>query len=141
MPAFKLLDQNKEEVESSSLLGKKTVIFFYPKDETPVCTAEACSFQSEYETFNDLNAQVIGISADSPESHANFALKHGLKYTLLSDEDKSVEASFGLKRSFFGLMAQRVTFIFDEDGILIEVFESRFNGKKHMQEALKTLSK
>ena len=136
LPSFALPDQHGEEINSETLFGKPCVIFFYPKYDTPVCTIEACTFQSELSAFNQFAATVIGISTDSPASHLNFANKHGLSFKLLSDVDKHVEKLFGLKRSFFGVLAQRATFVFDENGVLLKVIDSRFDGKKHMSEAL-----
>ncbi|UXP32456.1 peroxiredoxin [Reichenbachiella agarivorans] len=139
IPSFSLLNQDGLPVNSTDLIGDPLVIFFYPKDDTPVCTTEACTFRDHFEDFRELNIKVIGISADSPNSHARFRAKHRLNFDLLSDENKAVEKLFGLRRSLFGLLAQRVTFIFDSQGMLTHQIGSRFQAKKHVHEALKAL--
>lgn len=140
LPKFELLDQNQKLVKSVDLIGKPIVIFFYPKDNTPICTKEACSFRNHFEEFENLDAQVIGISSDSVESHQKFATRYNLPFSLLSDEHREVEKLFGLERALFGLLASRVTFIFDKNGILRHTFDSRWSGSEHTQEALAALS-
>ncbi|MFY0627198.1 MAG: peroxiredoxin [Reichenbachiella sp.] len=139
LPEFILPNQNGELVNSKSLLGKSIVIFFYPKDDTPVCTIEACSFRNEYNQFTKLGAEVIGISADSANSHLNFIKKHQLNYSLLSDPNQSVAKQFGLSNSLFGLLSPRITFVFNKEGKLLKTIGSRWNGKAHMTEALNVL--
>ncbi|MEO9964941.1 MAG: peroxiredoxin [Reichenbachiella sp.] len=139
IPEFTLADQDNQEVAIRDYIGRPLVIFFYPKDDTPVCTIEACSFEANYNEFKNLDAEVFGISADSIKSHKRFATKHGLTFKLLSDSQKEVEQLFGIKRNLFGLLLERITFIFDREGRLLHRFQSQFNGKKHIKEALAAL--
>jgi len=139
LPEFTLLDQNNESVNIKDKIGKPLVIYFYPKDDTPGCTREACKFRDDFEDFADLGAEIYGISADSPASHKRFAEKYRLSFTLLSDRNRAVEKLFGLKRNLFGLLPERVTFVVDRDGIVRHVFKSQFKAEKHVQEALNTL--
>ncbi|MEL7021187.1 MAG: peroxiredoxin, partial [Bacteroidota bacterium] len=106
---------------------------------TPGCTAEACSFRDSYEDFTDAGAEVVGISADSPASHAAFAKKHRLPFTLLSDVGNKVRKQFGVPGSLFGLLPGRVTYIFDRNGICQHVFDSQLNATKHVSEAMNAL--
>jgi thioredoxin-dependent peroxiredoxin len=104
-------------INISDFIGKKSlVLFFYPKDDTPGCTREACSFRDHYEAFLDAGAEVIGISGQSVESHKNFAQKHNLKYHLLSDEGNKVRKLFGVPTNLFGLLPGRVTYVADKTG-------------------------
>lgn len=139
LPDFTLDDQDGNPVRIHEYLGKPIVIYFYPKDDTPVCTIEACSFEANYNEFKALDAEVFGISTDSVASHKKFATRHGLTFKLLSDSKRSVEKIFGVKRNLFGLLQERITFIFDRNGKLIHTFQSQFNGKKHIREALAAL--
>ena len=141
LPAFELPNQSGEMINSKNWLGKPIVIFFYPKDNTPVCTIEACSFRDELENFDAMYATIIGISSDSVMSHEEFARKHRLNYSLLSDPEKEVARKFGLQNSLFGLLSPRATFVFDDHGHLIETISSRWNGKTHMKKALEILIK
>lgn len=140
VPEFSLPDQSGKTFRIQSLLGKKNlVIYFYPKDETPGCTAEACAFRDEYEDFKELGAEVIGISSDSVDSHKNFAKKRELPFILLSDEKNEVQKKFGVPKSLFGLMPGRVTYIVDKKGKIQHVFSSQIMAKKHVEEAKKVL--
>ena len=139
LPNLFLFDQNSTEIRLHDYIGKPLVIFFYPKDHTPVCTIEACSFRDNLEEFNDLNTKIFGISSDSPASHLGFANKYQLDFALLSDPGHEAEKAFGVKRNLFGLLAQRVTFIINSVGEVAHVFSSQFNGKKHIKEALKAI--
>ena len=137
---FNLLDDKGELFKLSENLGKKNlVIYFYPKDNTLGCTIEACAFRDEYEAFEELNAMVIGISHDSPESHAKFKTKYKLPFTLLCDIDNEVSTLFNVKNDFFGMVPGRVTFIIDKEGILRYKFASHINFKKHIYESIKIL--
>ena len=137
-PSFELYNQSGELIKSSAFLGKqKTVIFFYPKDETPGCTKEACTFRDKYEDFLELECQVIGISSDSVESHAQFASRFGFKFTLLADPEKMVRKAFQVPGNLFGLLPGRVTYIIDNMGIIRGIFNSQLNPMGHVQEALK----
>jgi len=142
VPDFSLLDQNEKLFRMEEVLGNKNiVIYFYPKDDTPGCTAEACHFRDEHQAFADSDALVIGISADSTESHRNFAEKNNLNYTLLSDPDQEVRKLFGIKNDFFGLVPGRVTFVIDKQGFIRHRFHSQWSMSKHMTTALEILKK
>jgi peroxiredoxin Q/BCP len=115
-------------------IGKPLVVYFYPKDETYGCTREACSFRDQYEDFVAAGAEVIGISRDDATSHAKFREHHRLPFTLLSDPDGSVAATWGV-RSLLGLPG-RVTFVFDQKGVVRHRFDSMLRFGKHVDEAL-----
>ena len=115
------------------------VIYFYPKDDTPGCTKEACSFRDFYEDFNEAGAMVIGISDDSPNTHADFAKKNNLPFTLLSDHGNKVRELLGVPKSLLGLIPGRVTYVIDKKGIVRHVFNSQFNVEKHVHEAIEVL--
>jgi len=138
-PDFTLPDQAGKEVRFSDLLGQKSVVlYFYPKDDSPGCTAEACTFRDNYEVFKDEGAEVVGISSDSAASHQKFATKHKLPYILLSDGDKAVRKLYGVSATL-GLLPGRVTYIIDRTGIVRHVFSAQFTPEKHITEALRTL--
>ena len=119
VPIFTLLDQSGNDFDINNLIGKKAmVIYFYPKDDTPGCVKEACSFRDEYEAFTDKDVAVIGISADNVASHKKFAEKYQLPYTLLSDTDKKVRKLFEVKNTLLGILPGRVTFVVDKEGII-----------------------
>lgn len=140
VPEFELKDQNGDVFNIANVIGKKNlVIYFYPKDDTPECTKEACKFRDEFEVFTDLDAMVIGISADSPESHTEFIAKYNLPFTLLSDTENTVRAQFGVKGKFMDVIPGRVTFIADKKGIIQYVFDSMSNAEQHVEEAQKIL--
>ncbi len=139
-PDFALQDQNDQTVRLSDFLGKKhIVLYFYPKDETPGCTKEACGFRDSYESFKDAGAEVIGVSADSVKSHKAFATNHRLSFTLLSDRDKSVAKKYDVSGSLFGLLPGRETFVIDKEGTIRHRFSSQLNIGKHIDDALKVL--
>lgn len=138
-PDFTLVNQHGQNVSLSQFRGSKNVvIFFYPKDETPGCTKEACKFRDEYQVFSDLGAEVIGISGDSTGSHKSFAENHRLPYDLLSDKGGNVRKLYGVPNTFL-LIPGRVTFIVDKEGIVRHVFNSQFNSEQHIDEALAAL--
>ncbi len=138
-PIFSLPDINGKTIHLKDYIGKKIlVVYFYPKDETAGCTTEACTFRDRYELFKKAEAEVIGISGDSIESHTNFSSKYKLPFILLSDVDNSVRTSYGVK-STFGIIPGRVTYIIDRKGIIRHIFVSQFNPKKHVDEALKII--
>ncbi|AUX44187.1 peroxiredoxin [Sorangium cellulosum] len=135
-PDFALQSQKREVVKLSDFRGKKTVVlFFYPKDDTPGCTAESCSFRDHHDTFAEAGAEVLGVSADSTTSHEQFAQKHRLPMTLLSDPGGETAARYGVK-SLFGLLPGRVTFVIDRDGVVRHVFSSQLRATRHVDEAL-----
>lgn len=137
-PNFSLLDQNRQQVTLADYRGQNVVLFFYPKDHSPVCTAEACAFRDSYEAFCEAGAVVIGISADSPETHQSFVKRNRLPYALLSDSDSSVHQLYGAK-TMFGLMNNRVTFVIDREGIIRHRYADMMNGAIHITETLKIL--
>ena len=139
-PDFTLPSQSGEMVRLKEFLGEKVVIlYFYPKDDTPGCTKEACAFRNEHEEFEKLDAEVIGISSDSVESHRRFAEKHDLSFTLLSDEGGKVRKLYGVSNTF-GIFPGRGTYVIDEAGVVRHVFSSQIGAVKHVEEALKSLA-
>jgi peroxiredoxin Q/BCP len=142
IPVFKLKNQHNEWINMADYIGKKNlVLFFYPKDDTPGCTREACSFRDQYEDFLDSGAQVFGISGQSVESHKNFAKKHNLNYHLLADKGNEVRKLFGVPANIFGLLPGRVTYVADKRGEVQYIFNSQMQVEKHVEEALKALKK
>jgi peroxiredoxin Q/BCP len=139
-PDFTLPSQSGEEVSLRDFVGKKKVVvlYFYPKDDTPGCTKEACSFRDEYQRFGNLEAEVIGISSDSVKSHQRFVEKHGLPFVLLSDEGGEVRKLYGVPNTF-GLFPGRVTYVIDEEGVVRHVFSSQLGVTRHVEQALKAL--
>lgn len=137
-PDFTLTNQNGTSVTLSSFRGKPVVLYFYPKDDTPGCTVESCAFRDQYEVFKSAGAEVIGVSADSNESHQKFAAKYQLPFTLLSDKGDSVRNLYGAK-AMFGLFPGRITYVIDASGKVEYIFDSMFNSKGHVEEALKTI--
>lgn len=137
VPEFKLLDQSGKEFDSKDVIGKKkAVIYFYPKDETPGCTKEACYFRDQYEVFKKTDAEIIGISGQSVESHKEFAENHKLPFTLLSDSNNEVRKKFGVRTS---PIPGRVTFVVDKSGTVVYVFDSLTQATKHVDEAMRIL--
>jgi peroxiredoxin Q/BCP len=140
IPMFTLPDQHGNNFDMHSVLGKKNlVIYFYPKDDTPGCTKEACSFRDQFEGFAEMDALVIGISGQSVESHLAFANKHRLNYTLLSDENNKIRKMFGVPTNLFGLLPGRVTYVVDKKGVVVFMFNSQFQAEKHVDEAIAVL--
>ena len=135
-PDFTLPAGDGRSVSLADFRGKKvTVLFFYPKDETPGCTREACEFRDSYDRFGDAGAEVIGVSDDDVASHKSFASNHRLPMTLLSDVGGKVREKFGVK-ALFGLVPDRVTFVIDREGVVRHVFAARLRFGKHVDEAL-----
>jgi peroxiredoxin Q/BCP len=140
VPAFSLKDQFGKDFDIGSVKGKKNlVIYFYPKDDSPGCTKEACSFRDQFEVFNQADALIIGISAQSVKSHLDFANKYKLNYTLLSDEGNKVRKLFGVPTDLFGLLPGRVTYIVNKAGEVVFIFNSQMQAEKHTEEALRIL--
>jgi len=140
IPQFSLKDQNGNPFNISSVLGKKNlVIYFYPKDDSPGCTKEACSFRDQFEVFNEADAVIIGISSQSVKSHKEFAEKYRLKYTLLSDEENQVRKLFGVPTNLLGLIPGRVTYVANKQGKIVYLFNSQIQAEQHVSEALKIL--
>jgi thioredoxin-dependent peroxiredoxin len=138
-PEFELKDKNGNLVRLSDFRGKQSlVLYFYPKDETTGCTAQACSFRDSYEDFKAAGAEVIGISSDSKSSHEKFASRHRLPFILLSDIIGKVRKAYGAY-DLLGLIPGRVTFVIDKDGVVVHKFDSQINPTKHIAEALSKL--
>jgi Peroxiredoxin len=138
-PDFTLPSQSGESVTLKDFIGQKSVVlYFYPKDDTPGCTTEACAFRDSYEVFKDAGAEVIGVSDDSPDSHQKFAAKHRLPFILLSDSGKQLRKLYGVP-STLGLLPGRVTYVIDKTGVVRHIFNSQLNFKGHIEESLKTL--
>jgi peroxiredoxin Q/BCP len=138
-PDFVLADRTGKMVRLSEFRGRKAVVLYvYPKDDTPGCTRESCTFRDSYQDFRDAGAEVIGISSDAIESHARFAAKHHLPFILLSDQGGRVRDRYGVPATL-GLLPGRVTFVIDRDGVVRRVFNSQFQPAQHVAEALETL--
>lgn len=136
MPLFSLPDQTGQAFNAREVVGAKPlVLFFYPRDNTPGCTFEACSFRDRYEDFTNLGAEVIGISADSAKSHQGFSKRFNLPYILLSDRGNEVRKLFKVGNRFFNLLPGRETFVIDIKGKIVMVFNN-ISATRHMHEAL-----
>ena len=138
-PDFTLPSRSGEMISLENFLGKNPVVlFFYPKDDTPGCIKQACAFRDDFEEFGKLDAEVIGISSDSVESHKSFAARHNLPFILLSDEGGKVRKLYGVPSSF-GLFPGRVTYVIDEEGVVRHIFSSQVETARHVEEALGVL--
>lgn len=140
IPTMVLKNQNGELFDlKAKTAGKSVVLFFYPKDDSPGCTAQACSFRDQFEDFKDANAVVIGISGQSVESHKKFAEKHRLTYTLLSDEGNKIRKQFGVPTNFLGMIPGRVTYVIDKTGKVVYIFNSQTKVNEHVEKTLAIL--
>ncbi|MFZ4107177.1 peroxiredoxin [Flavobacterium sp.] len=140
LPNFISKNTDGNVFDSKDYIGKQpVVIYFYPKDNTPGCTAQACSFRDNYQDFKDLGAEVIGVSADSVTSHLKFKSKFKLPFILLSDADKKLRKLFGVENSLIFLPG-RETFVADKNGVIIMIFNS-MSSKIHIEKALQILKK
>jgi len=141
IPDFTATDNNGQTFDSNAFIGQKpVVIYFYPKDNTPGCTAQACSFRDQYQDFKDLGAEVIGISSDSEASHEKFSKQYKLPFILLSDKNKNIRNQFGVKGDMFGLIPGRVTYVADKNGIVKMIFDSVL-ATKHIPKALEAIKR
>lgn len=141
IPNFTAKDTDGNDFDSQNIIGQKPlVLYFYPKDNTPGCTAEACSFRDQYEDFKDLGAEVIGISSDSVASHQKFSKQYKLPFILLSDSDQKIRNLFGVPSAMFGLLPGRVTYVVDKNGVVAMIFDSMM-GAKHIPKALEAVKK
>ncbi|WP_035667877.1 peroxiredoxin [Flavobacterium sp. 83] len=141
IPNFIAKDNNGNDFDSQVLIGHKPlVIYFYPKDNTPGCTTQACGFRDQYEDFKDLGAEVIGISSDSVTSHQEFTKQYKLPFILLSDSDGKIRKLFGVSSLMFGLIPGRVTYVTDKNGIVQMIFDSML-ANKHIPKALEAIKK
>lgn len=140
-PDFTLPDHQRNRFNLGQHLGKgPIVIFFYPKDDSPVCTAEACAFRDKFQIFQTMGALVVGISSDLEDSHQNFVNKNRLPYILLTDEKGEVRDAFGVPKKF-GISPGRVTYILDKQGVVRGIYDNLLNGKSHADEALAIIRK
>ncbi len=141
IPYFTAKDTNDNDFDSTTIVGQKpVVIYFYPKDNTAGCTAQACSFRDQYEDFKDLGAEVIGISGDTVASHEKFAQRYKLPFLLLSDYSGKLRKLFGVKTNLLGLIPGRVTYVADKTGTIQLIFDSMM-ATKHIPKALDFLKK
>lgn len=138
-PSFTLKDQDGRNVNLSKFKGKPVVVYFYPADETPGCTKQACAFRDSYEKFKKAGAEVVGISGDDPSSHKAFAKKYRLPYTLLSDEGNKVRKEWGVPADLFGTLPGRQTYVLDKNGVVQLIYNNQFQPEKHIDETLKFL--
>ena len=134
-PEFNLYDDKRKFITEENLNGKWSVIFFYPKDESPGCTLQSCSFRDKYEEFNNLGVQIFGVSSDSVSSHKKFKKKHNLQYSLLSDKGGILAESLRLKKNL-GFLPARVTLIVNPEGIIIYAHTSQLGVTGHVRKAL-----
>lgn len=138
-PDFTLTSQTGESVSLKDFKGKKSVVlYFYPKDDTPGCTVEACAFRDSYQVFKDAGAEVIGISSDNTQSHQQFVKKYDLPFILLSDTGNKVRQLYGVPATLW-ILPGRVTYIIDQDGVVRHLFDSMLEFQRHVEEALSTL--
>jgi peroxiredoxin Q/BCP len=132
IPEFKLENQDSKLIKISPNDGKKRIIYFYPKDDTKVCTEQACSFRDWQEELTEKGFEVIGISSDKPKSHLKFKTKYNLNFQLLSDRKGKVKKLFGL-RNFMGMLPSRKTFLIDKDGEVVFAYEALLQGNEHIK--------
>ncbi len=142
-PLFKGKDQNGKEISLSNLKGKKVILYFYPKDNTPGCTAEACNLRDNYSGLRSKGFEVIGVSADTETSHQKFAGKYDLPFNLISDPEKTILNAYGAwgKKALYGKIFNgilRKTFVIDEKGIIIKIFD-KVDTKHHTKQILEGL--
>lgn len=142
-PAFKTIDQDGKPVALSDFKGKKVVLYFYPKDDTPGCTKEACAFRDAFPQFEKLNVEVLGVSVDDEKKHKKFAEKYALPFRLLADAEKKIVQDYGVwgKKKFMGkeyMGVNRVTYIIDEAGNIARVF-AKVKPETHAEEVLEAL--
>jgi len=135
-PDFTLSDQEGKPVRLRELIGRRAVVlYFYPKDATPGCTIEARAFRDSYDRFSAAGADVVGVSSDSIASHRRFAASQALPFTLLSDRDGAVRASYGVEKTL-GLLPGRVTYVIDHAGVVRHIYSSQLRATRHSREAL-----
>ncbi|XP_075512888.1 peroxiredoxin Q, chloroplastic-like [Primulina tabacum] len=139
VPPFTLKDQDGKTVSLSKFKGKPVVVYFYPGDETPGCTKQACAFRDSYEKFKKAGAEVIGISGDDAASHKQFASKYKLPFSLLCDEGNKVRKEWGVPSDLFGTLPGRQTYVLDKNGVCRLVYNNQFQPEKHIDETLKFL--
>lgn len=138
-PDFSLPTGSGDTFHLAALRGRPVVLYFYPKDDTPGCTAEACAFRDQYEDFTDLGAQVVGVSSDSENSHQKFAQKHRLPFPLLADAGGRVRRLYEVPRALLGLLPGRVTFVIDAAGRVAYIFNSLSGATDHVSKTKEVL--
>lgn len=143
-PNFKTIDQNGESVTLEQFRGKKVILYFYPKDDTPGCTKEACGFRDNFEKFKKINVEVLGVSVDDEKKHKKFAEKYNLPFRLLADTEKKIVQDYGVwgEKSLYGkkyMGTNRVTYLIDENGKIERVFP-KVKPETHAEELLQILS-
>ena len=143
-PEFKGQNQNGEEISLSDFSGKKLILYFYPKDNTPGCTAESCNLNDNYDSWLEKGFEVVGVSPDSVKSHEKFASKFGLQFNLIADTEKEILQAYGAwgEKSMYGkkyMGVLRTTFVIDENGVISEIFE-KVKTKDHTNQIVKTLN-
>lgn len=143
-PDFTGIDENGEEVKLSNFRGQKVVLYFYPKDDTPGCTKEACSFRDNFSTLSDENIKILGVSTDDEKSHRKFIAKYDLPFTLLADTDHAIADAYGsygekqfMGKTYTGVL--RKTFLIDEDGKIKKIFD-KVKVEEHAAEVLKAFA-
>lgn len=135
-PDFTATTCDGNKISLADFLGKRAlVLFFYPKDGTPICTQEACAFRDSYQQFVDAGADVIGVSGDSAERHRTFAQQHKLSFPLVSDADGSLRKAFAVPKTM-GLFPGRVTYVIDQEGIIRQIFSAQFASDEHVRQAM-----
>lgn len=139
-PDFTAKDQNGNDIKLADFSGKKVVLYFYPKDDTPGCTKEACSFRDANDIYAEKNIKVIGVSTDTEKSHQKFISKYSLPFTLLADTEKKIVNDYGVyaEKSLYGrkyMGVNRTTFLIDENGKIVKIFK-KVNVSEHAQEVL-----
>ncbi len=139
-PDFSLPSHTGEQIRLADFRGQTVVLFFYPKNETAICTREACRFRDDFQDFQDAGAVVLGVSSDSVESHQTFADNHRLPFVLLSDSNGVLRRTYGVP-STMGILPGRVTFVIDPQGIVQLRFSNRFAADQHVAEALAAVRK
>ena len=137
LPAMTVTTHDGQQLSLDNL-NQPLVLFFYPKNGTPVCTKEACAFRDAYEDFVNAGAVVIGISSDPAESHRNFASTHQLPFLLVSDPNQRIRRAIGVPKTL-GLFPGRVTYVIDKQGVIRHVFRSQMDAERHVAEAIKIL--
>ena len=138
-PDFTLTTTSGASFRLADQRGRHLILYFYPKDDTPGCTAEACSFRDQYEDFLDLGAVVVGVSSDSEASHQKFAQKHRLPFPLLADTSGALRKQYEVPRAFLGLLPGRVTFVIDKDGKIAYIFNSMSGATDHVSKTKEVL--
>ena len=142
-PVFNGIDQNGNQISLTNFKGKNLILYFYPKDNTPGCTAQACSLRDGYEELGKLGYQVVGVSPDSEKSHQSFIAKFGLPFPLVADKDKSIATSYGVygEKKMYGktvMGIHRTTFVIDGTGKIVEIF-SKVDTKEHVKQIVEKL--